>query len=265
MRNVTSKGSELTRLEPGEYGTVSGLVDSKYPNLAFVYGVLEGNIPGKVWARHEQGEIKAALVETNSSFCFSLGSVTQSLFTEFQSLVEMKSSVKLVHPSMCVAVGNEANRRGFSEAERFHFTLEGTGNIPSSVCDLPDGFTVKRIDENLFEMLNWREMVLQIFGTAKNYLQNGFGFCLLHGDSVVAEAHGVVGGSFVELGIYTHPAYRRQGLPLIVMAETARLGATRGLTTVVSCDKETTATVSVSLRLGMRWDFAYKVARRTAI
>lgn len=248
----------LIPLSAGEYPAMAPLFGPTYPNLAFVHGVLEGKLPGRAWAQRDGDRVTACLLATGSPFCFAAGSLTPAIIEEMLALLRPRPPVKLVHPPG-LSLPASASRHGFAEAERLQFSRPDIAGAERRALEIPEGFELARIDAALFQRLNWREAVLAIFGSAENYLKSGIGYCLLREGRVVTEAHGVVGGGLVELGTFTHPDYRRRGLPLIPLAEVVRRGAAIGLQATSSCDTDRHASAALSCRLGMSQDFRYNV------
>ncbi|MFD6825495.1 GNAT family N-acetyltransferase [Streptomyces sp. NPDC060085] len=252
----------LTELPAGKYKKVESLIGDEYPNLAFVFGVLEGKLPGRVYVRNGDADVRTALVVTDSPFCFLLGSASEDMQHEVLNLLRVRRGAKLIYPKG-VPVCDELSGRHFEKVTRCHFTLPNPRSALPEI-ETPSGYSLHRIDSKNFDKLNWKDAVLGIFGSSQRYLEQGYGFCLLHDGQVVSETHGVVGSKYVELGIHTHPDYRGRGLPLSIMTEAARMGHEIGLRTIVSCDRETTGTISIARRLGMRFDYSYDVARNVS-
>lgn len=246
----------LIELGASEYPRARPLFPPSYPNLAFVDAVLERRIPGRVWAQPGEQGPAACLVATGFPLCFAAGAVTPEMFDEMRARLEDRPPVKLVHPPALAAV---APGRGFVAAERLQFGEALRQGERRQAC-VPAGFELRRIDAELFPRLGWKDAVLAIFGSAENYLDNGYGFCLLHAGRLVAEAHGVVGGERVELGTHTHEEYRQKGLATIVCAAVARHGAERGLGVVATCDAEKAASVGVAQSIGLCLELRYPIA-----
>ncbi|MFI0405627.1 GNAT family N-acetyltransferase [Actinomadura sp. 3N508] len=244
----------LRTVKPSRYETIASLFGPSYPNLAFVHAAFEKKIPAKIWAQHEGDDASACLITTRSRFCFVAGAITSELMDEVCALVRGRPPITLIYPA-----GHDVGlRRGFRKAERVQFSRHhdsnGTERAPRAEFDL------HRVDARLFEKLNWRDMVLSIFGSAANYLRNGYGFCLARDGHVAAEGHGVVGGGLVELGGFTHPKYRHRNLYTAMSAQVIGYGAELGLRPVLSCQADNGASVAVAKRIGLTEDFRYEVA-----
>ncbi|TDD76489.1 GNAT family N-acetyltransferase [Actinomadura rubrisoli] len=243
----------LNAVTPVRYAKLASLFGPSYPNLAFVHAALEGKIPAKAWAQQEGDDVSACLIATQSPFCFAAGAITTDLVDEIFALLRDRPPVRLIFPP-----GTEViPQHGFRKSERIQFSRAEPGGNAFTPAE---EFDLQRTDARLFEKLNWRDMVLSIFGSAANYLMNGYGFCLVRDGRVAAEGHGVVGGGLVELGGFTHPRYRHRNLYTAMSSQIIRYGAKHGLRPVLSCQADNEASVAVANRIGLATDFRYDVA-----
>ena len=84
---------------------------------------------------------------------------------------------------------------------------------------LPQGAQIVRIDRALAERIDreWRETIGLLWDGYDNYLQHGYGFCLMIGDAIGSMASGDgVSDSLVNIGVHTGENFRRQGLAKLV-------------------------------------------------
>jgi RimJ/RimL family protein N-acetyltransferase len=79
---------------------------------------------------------------------------------------------------------------------------------------VPPGFRVQRVDEALLAH-SGPEIVAAhgiLWRSAQDFLEKGLGYCLLDGDEVVCTCFSAfAGGGRREIGVDTHPGYRRRG------------------------------------------------------
>ncbi|MFI1569118.1 GNAT family N-acetyltransferase [Streptomyces sp. NPDC020490] len=258
----------LKELAPPSYLGVGRFFGNSHPNLAFVRAVLEQRIPGSVFANFDRhGDPVTVLITTGSPFCFLSGYFSPTVMGEVDAILADRPFVRLVHsrwgPEELVG---DLHSFGFKQVERIQLSIPGVRAGDYRVHDqVPGGFTLERVTEEIFHRLNWRDPVLDIFGTMENYLSHGYGVCMLSNNIVVAESHGVIGGGLVELGSITHPEYRRRSFSSITMSEAIRHGARLGLAPVTSMDVENRAsfaTCAGPLRMSM--DFRYHLLTRQA-
>jgi hypothetical protein len=53
----------------------------------------------------------------------------------------------------------------------------------------PDGLHLERIDRDLLARCAWGDLMIEMAGSPDQALTHGLGYCLLHGDTIVAEAN----------------------------------------------------------------------------
>lgn len=91
---------------------------------------------------------------------------------------------------------------------------------------IPPGFSLVRIDENLLktDLKNSKKVVewtQTTWNSPKEFLEYGFGFCVVHGDTIVSWCIAdCVSGTRCEIGIETDEDYRRRGFATITVAAT---------------------------------------------
>ncbi|MEW2579445.1 GNAT family N-acetyltransferase [Streptomyces syringium] len=247
----------LVELAKEDYARVEPLFGPQYPNLAFVHGVLDEKLPGRVWVHEENGVPVACLIATLSPFCFAAGTLTRAFFDQARILLGGRGTVQIVHPAE-PGIGELAAGSGFTPALRRQFSQPRAGwSAPEPA--LPDGFELVRIDAALFDRLD-SPMARSIFGSGADYAEHAIGFALRKDGRIVADAHGVVGGGLSELGTFAHPDYRGLGLPSFLLAEVARWSAKNGLRVVITCAEDKHASIAMAHRLGLTEDFLYPVA-----
>lgn len=247
----------LIQLASERYARVGRFFGPDYPNLAFVLGVLERKLPGRVWVLPTEQDVRACLIITDASFCFAAGELDPETLDAMLALVAAQPPVTFVHPQG-IDVAAAAAKYGLVEGERRQLGAPAEGPGCPDI-DVPSPFELVRIDADLFRNSNWKGAVHRIFGSAENYLEHHYGFGLLLDGTLITEAHGVVGGGRVEIGTYTHEAYRRSGLSSIVCAAAKKHSEKLGLRAEASCDVDKAASIALSYRIGLLDDFRYRV------
>jgi RimJ/RimL family protein N-acetyltransferase len=114
---------------------------------------------------------------------------------------------------------------------------------------VPEGYSVRRIDRALVEdpdlaftnaIEEWVPLG-QGWGSLDSFLENGVGFCVVHGNDIVARCmadcrgHSRAdcrAGERIDVGIITDPAHRRRGLASIAAAATAEYCLSHGFSEV---------------------------------
>lgn len=107
---------------------------------------------------------------------------------------------------------------------------------------LPEGFAVRRIDDALLDDASMdipghiRGWINNNWGSREHYALHGFGFCTLHGTTVVswslADCATRGEAKRCEIGIQTRPEYRRQGLAAITAAAAVEYALNNGFAQV---------------------------------
>ncbi|MFW9862208.1 MAG: GNAT family N-acetyltransferase [Candidatus Thorarchaeota archaeon] len=119
---------------------------------------------------------------------------------------------------------------------------------------LPEGFTLQQVDRESLENLADRKMayhITQFFGTPEDFLENGFGFCIKHGEKVVSMASTFTPYSDaieIEIETFDSPEYRRKGLATVVGAALLEYALDNGITPY--WDAQTQISVKLALKLG---------------
>ena len=132
-------------------------------------------------------------------------------------------------------------------------------------AQIPAGFSIQRVDEKLLtrpeltmpdHLINWMKIN---WGSIEDFMQKGFGFCTLHGEKVVCWCMAdCVSGDACEVGIRTHPDYRRRGLATLTVAATVDYCLTHGFASVGwHCDKDNLGSVGVAEKAGFEKERDY--------
>ena len=122
-------------------------------------------------------------------------------------------------PNWCEMIENVLGLRAQRQT-RYGFKKEpGVFNrelLEKYALDLPEGFYIKPIDEEIYDLLSsesWSFRLIGSFETKKDFLTKGFGVAaLFHGRPVAGASSYVVYDGGIEVEIDTKPEYRRRGL-----------------------------------------------------
>jgi GNAT superfamily N-acetyltransferase len=123
---------------------------------------------------------------------------------------------------------------------------------------LPEGFEVRRVDAallgqdelgNILEVRGWAE---GNFGTREAFLERGFGFCVVEGETIASWClSDCVSGPRCEIGIQTDERYRRRGLATCAVAAAVEHCLDRGLTEIGwHCGSANTPSLAVAQGVG---------------
>ena len=107
--------------------------------------------------------------------------------------------------------------------------------LPDWREQVPPGYAMARVDQAFLarqDVVNLDKVRRQI-GEWKDFARDGFGFCLVHGDTIVSQCLAdCVSGSACEVGITTHRDYRRRGLGALTAAATVEYYLAHHLPTI---------------------------------
>ncbi len=234
-----------------------------YPT--FAYSVLNNYITGQVYMDELN---KTVLIGTDSGIFIAGGDEMNtgldSIFLEiFRSRKNEKKRFTLFSPSKeWDQVINKLFENELRQMHRysFHFNKDTYSTIKKG--KLPKDFIVKRIDEKIItESLEFNESYYnEYWGSVSNFLENGFGYCLLHNDTVVSECTSIFSSSqFAEIDIATKNKYRGMGLAQNVAEIFIEHCIERNLKPNWDCNVNNFASIKLAERLGFENPKEYSV------
>lgn len=120
----------------------------------------------------------------------------------------------------------EVHAGAFEKFSRFRFYNNGRDfdlqHLKSLIADLPDEFTLQKIDKTVIKMPSLHSLSEDFtgnFDSDEDYLQRGMGYAVIHNGIVVSAASSFsVYNEGIEIEVGTHPDYRRKGLAAITSA-----------------------------------------------
>ncbi len=265
----------MYKLQPVAYARTRAIFDPLRYNLV-VDSVIEGNTPAWVYVDDVE-EPRVAWMWDRQDAMLLAGSS--------QDLAVVRSLADLIHTQ----VAPDAQSRyipyltlAYAPAEwelRLDVLLEGWqpevvwrrfydfgGVIVDWRARVPQGCEMRRMDaalladegwENLNQVLGW----IQSFWTSlDDFLQTGFGFCLLKGDVIASWCLSVfVSGTQYEVGLATVPDYWGQGFATLVAAASVDYCVTHGLTPHWHCDEKNVPSLQVAEKVGFENPTRYTV------
>ena len=122
-------------------------------------------------------------------------------------------------PNWCEMVENVLGSRA-QRKPRYGFKKEpGVFNrehLEKYAADLPEGFYIKTIDEETYDLLDsesWSLGLIENFASKEDFLTKGFGVAaIFNGRPVAGASSYIVYDGGIEVEIVTKPEYRRRGL-----------------------------------------------------
>ena len=224
------------------------------PNTAILFAGIQGRLPVHVVV-DEASAPRQAGVRTPEGMTFFSPS------TDREFIRDGIRKLQYVGPVMAVVEGDYERypkpdvtipRREFSAYQR----PEGDEIAAWS----GDGTRIVPMTDALMQDCGWRELIEHSYVEIDRFLDNAFGFCLLQGDEIYAEAYGAfVGAGMVEIGIYTAEAYRRRGHGTHIVTHLLREIERRGLVPSWSCDESNAASLALARKLGFKEDKSYSI------
>ena len=139
--------------------------------------------------------------------------------------------------------------------------LDWRARVPSGCEILPinSGLLSDRGLENVDQLTGW---VNSFWRSDRDFVENGFGFCLLHSGALASWCLSVyVHGADFELGLATHPDYRRRGYAALVAAASVEHCQSRGFTPHWHCWEENRPSIAIAEKVGFTDPVHYPVYR----
>lgn len=130
----------------------------------------------------------------------------------------------------------------------------------------PGDIRVCKVTSDLLPRCQWTHEMERIFGGLHRFFLHGLGFCLVQGESILAEAYAAFwGGGPVEIAVVTDRRHRRKGLGAWVCIELIEACEAMGFETCWNCDRRNHASIGLARRLGYRSMTGYKLFEYPAI
>lgn len=200
-----------------------------FQNLDYIppKSVLTGITPGRVFV-DDALQPKVALVWTKWGFAYLSGESCAEAFTrELHDLILDELVTNTAgrekgfllfpcspdwEPGMSLLL--EGRRPNKIYRRSFTFNPSNFSGHYGWLNRLPAGFRIYRIDEKLLEGTGDRisREIEAAWASTKDFLNCGFGFCLMHGEDIVSLCTSpFIAGNLVEVCIRTDPHYRSKG------------------------------------------------------
>ncbi|MEH7121874.1 GNAT family N-acetyltransferase [Bacillus sp. JJ1773] len=222
----------------------------------FAYSVLDGYIKGTVYA--ESRFTNSVLIGTNSGIYFAAGEsdnldFNHFLFELYRQRKNKKSRFTLFSSSKQwdYTIKNQLKDE-IKQLSRFSFTYENDKKLDDNnllSCD----YSIEKINtENIKKSLEFNEEYYnKYWGSISNFIENGFGFCILHNRKVVSECTSIFSSQqFAEVDIATHKDYRGQGLASIIANAFTEHCLKNRIVPRWDCDVSNTSSIHLAEKLG---------------
>ncbi|MHA1934199.1 MAG: GNAT family N-acetyltransferase [Candidatus Thorarchaeota archaeon] len=159
--------------------------------------------------------------------------------------------------------GDELN--ALKRTSMSHSTLD-INHIRSLKKPLPEGFSLQKVDLESIKSIEDEMLTMHIdlfFDTPENFVENGIGFCIKHGEKVVSMASTFtpfIDEFEIEIDTLDSPEYRRKGFATIAGAALIEYALENGLTPF--WDAQTEISVELAKKLGYSQPDSYNVYYR---
>ena len=261
----------MIELNAGEFGRVRHLFQPVDYSLS-ILAAIEGNNPGRIFVNDVKNP-KTALGLTvegyflvgdqdNPNTMAALRDLFKGKIFTGEVFVNGDWSMSLaVHPQTWVEKLPELIPTHEIEAiERYHYSCQSLKFKWRE--NVPNGFTIKRVDGEFLnsDQINFSEDIRdwmdfeQVWGSVESFLSKGVSFCVLHDNDVVSWcASDCVADCRIDIGIFTLPAYRRQGLGTLAVAATVEYCLKHDLKAIGwHCNAENVGSWKTAERVGFK-------------
>jgi hypothetical protein len=188
--------------------------------------VLEGRSPGRVWIDNDQAPSVALLTSPEGHYVAG-DCGAESSYASLEALIPFGAYLTVQPDGWGGKLEKIWSNRFAREHIRRHYRLAEMQLGDWRQC-VPDGCRVAVVDagllgsekKNVSKVLGWVE---NNWHSETDFLSNGFGFCMISGEAIVAWClSDCVGGGRCEIGIKTDEGHRRRGLAALTVAALRR-------------------------------------------
>ena len=227
---------------------ISRMFTPDVPKRAFLFAVLEGMNPGRVFA-DDNPSPSCAFVSEASGNTFASGELTGDAVTEVAAQLQANWRVHFT-----------PYERDYQFFRSLTFLEEGTrlqfdgcpgGSSSLGQFRVGEGLDCRRMDRELLDRCCWKDFMQVTCGSLDAFLLNGIGLCLMKADCILTEAYAAhFGAGSAEIGVLTREGYRGKGYATVTCSRLIQLCAQRGCETYWCCDASNTASAKVARKLG---------------
>lgn len=222
---------------------------SKFMDLPFqplLQGMLIGDYPCELCVvAHDNNWV---LIQSSSSYVYLAGYYLQDdeLDLIWGYLESYKKLIIVCHESLQAYFV----KKGLTIQPRIEF--KHYDDFASNELEIPQGFSVQRLDMQLFRQSPWYGFLASIAGGPAAFLEKSFGYALVDADgNSVAQAYGAfIGDNECEIGIVTHPDYRGKGYITYPLQAVIDECIERDITPMWSCNSENIASLKTAMKFG---------------
>ncbi|MFF2879186.1 GNAT family N-acetyltransferase [Gottfriedia sp. NPDC057991] len=257
----------MIKLNNKEYKNIFPLIISINYTPTFVYSVLQEIVDGDVFVDHIETP-KSIFIGTKSGFYCVIGETSNISFNywlkEFYiDRVEEKELPFILYSSSGSwnQLINDLLNNKLTKLDRYSFTFKFKEEILDNY-ELPQDYSLKKIDENVLQSnVGFKPIYYKHYwDSVSNYLENGFGICVLHKEVSVCECTSVFANElFSEIDIATKEEYRGKGFAFIAAKMYIQDCINKGLAPRWECDIDNFGSIRLAEKLGFEEPIHYAV------
>jgi len=222
----------------------------------FVYSILDQVIEGSVYADNES--LHSLLFQTKSGIYYVYGVLSsEQIVNKLGSLLQ--ESIEQSKRFTLFSYSNEWNTKiehrlegHVKKLERYTFTFAINAYNDREKRELPDYEFIKIKQPQIEHCLEFdNQYYEEYWDSTNNFLENGFGFCLQHGDKIISEAVTIFKShQFAEVDIVTDPNYRGKGLASFIAEKFVDYCLLNDIQPCWDCDIHNHASYHLGTKLG---------------
>ena len=171
---------------------LSELFDSGMLNAHRCFGVLAGNVIGRILTDSPSGPTWGVVREAGVGLAFIGGSIKSEELRLAIAELRKSGDVGLSHwtgekPGYALPPNPDAE--GTDIALEFTARSDGATSLEALLQGMPPECTLRRMDSQLIERCLWRDDPIRVSGSLERFLEKGVGYCLMRGDEILSEAY----------------------------------------------------------------------------
>ena len=251
--------SEIIRIQADQVSPpLRALFDAGQPVAIRCFAVLDGTIRGQIWtddlAQPTWGAVQEGAFDTLFLGGRPTAGVVHALVEELRQAGGVALALWPDHPyNQLLPPAPDF------DGWELEFTDRPLGVDPAPTLSVPEGCELRPIDATWFERCRYRDHYAAFFGSVERTLAQGFGFCLVKGEALLAEAFaGAAALGMIEIGTITSEPYRGRGYATLCCAQLIRECEARGYRTYWCCAKDNLASAGLARRMGYQTERAYR-------
>lgn len=233
---------------------LADLFDLDQPNHPALDAVIAGSVPGSAVVDGAPAPA-SALIRSAYSFTYASRDADPEFLADAIAHFRREVPVVLIWPD---EADTDCEPPPMSLGTTARFEYRGRSDTGPAE-PLPDGYSIQKMDADLFARCLWNGEVTGACGTAERFLERGLGWCVMHGDDIACESYGVFRGREVyEIGVIAARAHRGRGLAVPACRRLIDECAAGGMGTYWSCNQDNLASNRVAEKLGFTDRRAYR-------